>query len=48
MAEARPNSAIFRGLAQAMGYTDSAFYEDDETILRNFVEDAAIIRFTSR
>ena len=37
--EARPNSAIFRGLAQAMGYTDSAFYEDDETILRNFVED---------
>ena len=39
VAEARPNSAIFRGLAQAMGYTDSAFYEDDETILRNFVED---------
>ena len=36
--EARPNSAIFRGLAQAMGYTDSGFYEDDETILRNFVE----------
>ncbi len=39
VAEARPNSAIFRGLAQAMGYTDSAFYEDDETVLRNFVED---------
>ena len=36
--EARPNSAIFRGLAQAMDYTDSGFYEDDETILRNFVE----------
>ena len=36
--EARPNSAIFRGLAQAMGYTDSGFYEDDETVLRNFVE----------
>ena len=35
---ARPNSAIFRGLAQAMGYTDSGFYEDDETVLRNFVE----------
>ncbi len=35
--EARPNSAIFRGLAQAMGYTDDAFYEDDETVLRNFV-----------
>jgi anaerobic selenocysteine-containing dehydrogenase len=26
--EARPNSAIFRGLAQAMGYTDTGFYED--------------------
>ena len=37
VAEARPNSAIFRGLAQAMGYTDSAFYENDETVLRNFV-----------
>ncbi|MDE0182691.1 MAG: molybdopterin oxidoreductase family protein [Caldilineaceae bacterium] len=37
VAETRPNSAIFRGLAQAMGYTDSAFYEDDETVLRNFV-----------
>ena len=37
VAEARPNSAIFRGLAQAMGYTDDAFYEDDETVLRNFV-----------
>jgi len=37
VAEARPNSAIFRGLAQAMGYTDEAFYEDDETVLRNFV-----------
>lgn len=36
--QARPNSAIFRGLAQAMGYTDSGFYEDDETVLRNFVE----------
>ncbi len=36
--EARPNSAIFRGLAQAMGYTDSGFYEDDETVLRNFIE----------
>ena len=36
--EARPNSAIFRGLAQAMGYTDSGFYEGDETVLRNFVE----------
>ena len=36
--EARPNSAIFRGLAQAMGYTDSGFYEDDETVLRNFVD----------
>ncbi len=38
MGQARPNSAIFRGLAQAMGYTDSGFYEDDETVLRNFVE----------
>ena len=36
--EARPNSAIFRGLAQAMGYTDNGFYEDDETVLRNFIE----------
>ena len=38
---ARPNSAIFRGLAQAMGYTDSGFYEDDETVLRNFRRGAA-------
>lgn len=36
--ESRPNSAIFRGLAQAMGYAESCFYEDDETILRSFVQ----------
>ena len=35
--QARANSAIFSGLARAMGYTDSGFYEDDETVLRSFV-----------
>lgn len=33
-----PNSEIFRRLAQVMGYTEDCFHEDDETILRNFVE----------
>ena len=33
-----PNSEIFRRLAQAMGYTDACFTEDDETILRTLIE----------
>ena len=33
-----PNSEIFRRLAAAMGYVDPCFSQDDETILRNFVE----------
>jgi anaerobic selenocysteine-containing dehydrogenase len=33
-----PNSEIFRRLAVAMGYVDPCFSQDDETILRNFVE----------
>lgn len=33
-----PNSEIFRRLAQAMGYTDPCFGEDDETILRTLIQ----------
>ncbi|MEZ4830825.1 MAG: molybdopterin-dependent oxidoreductase [Caldilineaceae bacterium] len=36
--QALPNSEIFRRLAAAMGYTDPCFTEDDEIIVRNFVE----------
>lgn len=32
-----PNSEIFRRLAQAMGYRDACFYENDEQILRDLV-----------
>jgi anaerobic selenocysteine-containing dehydrogenase len=34
LGEARPNSQIFRDLAQAMGYTDDAFGESDESLCR--------------
>ncbi len=33
-----PNSEIFRRLAQAMGYSEPCFQEDDVTILRRLVE----------
>jgi anaerobic selenocysteine-containing dehydrogenase len=36
--EARPNSAIFRGLAEVLGYTEPCFSESDEQVLRAFVE----------
>jgi anaerobic selenocysteine-containing dehydrogenase len=36
--ESLPNSEIFRRMAAALGYDDAHFAEDDETILRNFVE----------
>jgi anaerobic selenocysteine-containing dehydrogenase len=32
--EARPNTQIFRELAQLMGYTDICFQDDDETLCR--------------
>ncbi len=35
--QSRPNSAIFRGLAAALGYDDPCFAEPDEAILRQFV-----------
>ncbi|MEY3381085.1 MAG: Dimethyl sulfoxide reductase DmsA precursor [Pseudomonadota bacterium] len=31
---ARPNTQVFRDLAQAMGFTESCFFEDDETLCR--------------
>jgi anaerobic selenocysteine-containing dehydrogenase len=34
LGEARPNCQIFRDLAQAMGYTDDAFGESDESLCR--------------
>ncbi|NOX62172.1 MAG: molybdopterin oxidoreductase family protein [Chloroflexi bacterium] len=36
--QALPNSEIFRRLAAGMGYEDPCFREDDETILRNFIQ----------
>ncbi|MBX2996979.1 MAG: molybdopterin oxidoreductase family protein [Caldilineaceae bacterium] len=36
--ESLPNSEIFRRMAAAIGYNDRYFAEDDETILRDFVE----------
>ncbi|AEA59179.1 molybdopterin-containing oxidoreductase family protein [Burkholderia gladioli] len=32
--ESRPNTEIFRGFARAMGLTEPALYEDDETLAR--------------
>ncbi|MCB0044141.1 MAG: molybdopterin oxidoreductase family protein [Caldilineaceae bacterium] len=43
--ESLPNSEIFRRLAQAMGYREECFSEDDETILRRFVEAQKHARF---
>lgn len=34
MGEARSNAEIFRNLAQAMGFTDDCFKDDDETLCR--------------
>ncbi|MFN8446950.1 MAG: molybdopterin oxidoreductase family protein [Caldilineaceae bacterium] len=45
--EALPNSEIFRRLAAAMGYTDACFKEDDETILRNLVNQQTHPRFAT-
>lgn len=45
--ESLPNSEIFRRLATAMGYTDDCFREDDETILRSFVEAQKHPRFAT-
>jgi anaerobic selenocysteine-containing dehydrogenase len=36
--ESLPNSEIFRRMAAALGYDDPHFAEEDETILRTFVE----------
>jgi len=40
-----PNSEIFRRIAQAMGYQEDCFYEEDETILRAFVDYQRHARF---
>jgi anaerobic selenocysteine-containing dehydrogenase len=38
LGESLPNSEIFRRLARALGYSEPCFAEDDESILRAFVE----------
>jgi anaerobic selenocysteine-containing dehydrogenase len=36
--ESLPNSEIFRRIARAMGFEESCFADDDETILQEFIE----------
>ena len=36
--EARPNTEVFRGLAKAMGLTEPALFEDDETLIRQTLQ----------
>ncbi len=38
----RPNTAIFRALAQRMGYTDACFDDDDETLARGAFDPEAV------
>ncbi len=38
--ESKPNTQIFRELAQRMGYTDACFADDDETLCRTAFGDA--------
>ncbi|MFT4585438.1 MAG: anaerobic selenocysteine-containing dehydrogenase [Gammaproteobacteria bacterium] len=37
MGESLPNQEVFRRLAKAMGYTEAALFEDDETLLDNMM-----------
>jgi anaerobic selenocysteine-containing dehydrogenase len=37
LGEARPNTDIFRGIARAMGLTEPALYESDDTIARQVI-----------
>jgi anaerobic selenocysteine-containing dehydrogenase len=34
LGQARPNTQVFRDLAQRMGFTDSCFHDDDESLCR--------------
>ena len=38
MGEARPNTAVFRALAQRMGFAEACFQDDDETLCRQAFE----------
>jgi anaerobic selenocysteine-containing dehydrogenase len=48
LGDARPNSQIFRDLARAMGYTDDAFGESDESLCRTAFGDAVDFDALSR
>lgn len=47
LGQSLPNSEIFRRLAAAMGYSEACFGEDDETILRNLIQQQTHPRFAT-